>query len=210
MRYFLFLSFLLSSFAHANWHKVNDADYIWGPFKIYNLALFSENGGYSAEMRPLMLTLKYEKPVDGRDFAISLARSWQSLDIYLPEQEALVDKLKKTIPNLKEDDSLSYIALEDRGYFVLNDSIIPQEFNRDFNNAMLAVWLDPRVEIAQKLFNLEGNNAADKPKDEEKTKKIEIKRTDTPAQQEKILEQEVIPAYDPIPNVVPENTSGLN
>lgn len=210
MRYFLFLSFLLSSFAHANWHKVNDADYIWGPFKIYNLALFSENGGYSAEMRPLMLTLKYEKPVDGRDFAISLARSWQSLDIYLPEQEALVDKLKKTIPNLKEDDSLSYIALEDRGYFVLNDSIIPQEFNRDFNNAMLAVWLDPRVEIAQKLFKLEGNNASDKPKNEEKTEKIEIKRTDVPSQQEKVFEQEVIPAYDPIPNMVPENTSGLN
>lgn len=204
MRYFLFLSFLFSNLAYANWHKVSEADYIWGPFKIYNLALFSESGSYTPETRPLMLTLKYEKPVDGRDFAISLARSWQSLDITLPEQDEVVDKLKKTIPNIKEDDSLSYIALEARGYFVLNDTIIPQEFNRDFNNAMLAVWLDPRVEIAKKLFSLE----ASKKTEGENKQKTDIKPLSTPVNKEKVLEQEVIPAYDPAPKQFEESTSG--
>lgn len=208
MRYFLFLSFLFSNLAYANWHKVSEADYIWGPFKIYNLALFTETGSYTPNTRPIMLTLKYEKPVDGRDFAISLARSWQSLDITLPDQDKVVDKLKKTIPNIKEDDSLSYIALEDRGYFVLNDSIIPQEFNRDFNNAMLAVWLDPRVEIAQKLFSLEAHSQTEDENKEKSEQKTEVKHLGTPVNKEKVLEQEIIPAYDPLPKQLNENTSG--
>lgn len=202
MRYFVFLLlFLFSKMASANWQKVNDADYIWGPFKIYNLALFTETGSYYQGIRPLMLTLKYVKPVDGRDFAISLARSWESLGITLPEQDVVVDRLKKTIPNIKPDDSLSYIALQDRGYFVLNDTIIPEEFNIDFNNAMLSVWLDPRVEIARLVLNLEKKSTLEQGgKSEEKPEEppVEPEKKAQP-QKEKEVEQQVIPANDPMP-----------
>lgn len=136
----------------AQWAKISDADYVWGPFKIYNIALFSENGGYSEGMRPLMLTLKYAKPVEGRDFAISLARSWSNLGMTLPDQEVVVERLRKIMPNIRTDDELSYIALEDKGYFILNNQVIPAEFNQDFSNAVVAVWLDPRVEIGRKLL----------------------------------------------------------
>lgn len=204
MRYFIFLLlFWFSNIASANWQKVNDADYIWGPFKIYNLALFTETGTYYQGIRPLMLTLKYVKPVDGRDFAISLARSWESLGITLADQDTVVDRLKKTIPNIKPDDSLSYIALQDRGYFVLNDTIIPEEFNIDFNNAMLSVWLDPRVEIARLVLNLEEKSASKEGNSEEKQQKpeklqVEPEKKAQP-QKEKEVEQHVIPANDPMP-----------
>lgn len=143
---------LLANTVSAQWKKINDVDYVWGPFSIYNLALFSETGEYVEGIRPLMLTLKYQKPVDGRDFAISLARSWSNLGITLPEQDDVVDRLRKTLPNIKKGDSLSYIALQNKGYFVLNDMVIPEEFNQDFNNAVVAVWLDQRVEIGRALL----------------------------------------------------------
>ncbi|MGX2948302.1 pyruvate formate lyase-activating protein [Frederiksenia canicola] len=143
---------LLANTVAAQWKKINDVDYVWGPFSIYNLALFSETGEYVEGIRPLMLTLKYQKPVDGRDFAISLARSWSNLGITLPEQDDVVDRLRKTLPNIKKGDSLSYIALQNKGYFVLNDMVIPEEFNQDFNNAVVAVWLDQRVEIGRALL----------------------------------------------------------
>ncbi len=155
MRRFIFLSLFSSLFissVQANWQKINDVDYVWGPFKIYNISLFSETGEYVENTRPLMLTLKYAKPVDGRDFAISLARSWSNLGITLKDQDDVVDRLRKILPNIKKDDVLSYIALNDKGYFVLNDTIIPEEFNQEFNDAVVAVWLDPRVEIGRKLI----------------------------------------------------------
>lgn len=154
MSYKALLSFLflaINSAASAHWEKINDVDYTWGPFKIYNISLFTENGEYKNNSRPVMLTLKYSKPVDGRDFAISVAKSWSDLGLKLQNQNEVIDRLRKTLPDLKPDDSLSYIALEDRGYFVLNDEVIPQEFDREFNDAMLAVWLDPKMDISRQL-----------------------------------------------------------
>lgn len=155
MRYKALLSFLfavLSGTAVAKWEKINDVDYTWGPFKIYNISLFTETGEYKNTERPVMLTLKYSKPVDGRDFAISVAKSWANLGIRLPAQDEVIDRLRKILPDLKPDDSLSYIALADRGYFVLNDQVIEQDFNTEFNDAMLAIWLDPKVEFSYKLI----------------------------------------------------------
>ncbi|WGE32879.1 hypothetical protein NYR60_04550 [Actinobacillus genomosp. 2] len=143
---------LLSGAAVAKWEKINDIDYTWGPFKIYNISLFTETGEYKAGTRPIMLTLKYSKPVDGRDFAISVAKSWTNLGITLSDQDVVIDRLRKILPDIKSDDRLSYIALADKGYFVLNNQVIEQEFDQAFNNAMLAIWLDPKVEFSQKLI----------------------------------------------------------
>lgn len=154
MRYKVLFTLLFSVFSHttfANWEKINDLDYTWGPFKIYNITLFTENGEYQPQTRPLMLSLKYDKPVDGRDFAISIARSWASLDIKVPEQNKVIERLRRLLPDLKSGDLLSYIALEDKGYFVVNDQIIPEEFDKTVNDAIVAVWLDPRVDLSKKI-----------------------------------------------------------
>ncbi|MBV6524711.1 pyruvate formate lyase-activating protein [Ursidibacter maritimus] len=153
IKFFVSFCVLLSATASAQWIKIKDADYVWGPFKIYNISLFSETGKYELDTRPVMLSLKYQKPVDGRDFAISLARSWSNLGITLPNQDDVVDRLRKILPDIKVGDTLSYVALENKGYFVLNDTVIAEEFNQDFNNAVVAVWLDPRVEIGRKLLS---------------------------------------------------------
>lgn len=153
MQKFLFVTLfaLASQTVNATWHKVNDLDYTWGPFKIYNIALSTETGEYQPSSRPLMLTLKYEKPVDGRDFAISIAKSWKGLGIKLSNQEDIIDRLRKVLPDFKPNDTVSYIALEDRGYFVVNDQVIAEELTGEANDAILAIWLDKKVELSHKL-----------------------------------------------------------
>ncbi|TCP18610.1 hypothetical protein EV693_102290 [Nicoletella semolina] len=198
-----------SGIVSANWKKINDADYSWGPFTIYNITLFSEDGRYTPNTRPLMLTLKYAKPVDGRDFAISLARSWSNLGITLPEQDDIVDRLRKIIPNIKKDDLLSYIALKEKGYFILNDTVIPEEFNQDFNDAVLAIWLDPRVEIGRKLLinqptpeqlDLIRHSELEKEKEKaEETKNEQKKESQLERLEWDIPEMEIIPNADPQP-----------
>ena len=155
MRYkalFTLLFTLLSGNALSDWKKINDLDYTWGPFKIYNISLFTETGEYQPNIRPLMLSLKYDKPVDGRDFAISIARSWARLEIKFSNQEAIIDRLRKTLPDLKPGDMLYYVALSDRGYFIVNNQVIAGEFDKATNDAILAIWLDPKVDLSHKLI----------------------------------------------------------
>lgn len=164
MRYkalFTCLFALVSGSLSAQWQKINDLDYTWGPFKIYNISLFTETGEYQSDIRPLMLTLKYDKPVDGRDFAISIARSWSNLGISLKDKDNAIDRLRKTLPDLKPNDSLSYIALPDKGYFVLNDQVIPEEFYGEVNDAIVAIWLDPKVDLSQALTTKKRPNVQD-------------------------------------------------
>ena len=155
MRYkalFTLLFTLLSGNALSDWKKINDLDYTWGPFKIYNISLFTETGEYQPNIRPLMVSLKYDKPVDGRDFAISIARSWAHLEIKFPNQEAIIDRLRRTLPDLKPGDILYQVALTDRGDFIVNNQVIADELDKANNDALLANWLDPKVELSRKLI----------------------------------------------------------
>ncbi|STY60533.1 Uncharacterised protein [Mannheimia haemolytica] len=126
-----------------------------GPFNIYHITLFTESGTYVEGTRPLMLTLQYKKPWEGRDFAVSLARTWNNLGIKLPEKELdeVITHLRKTFPDIKPEDTLHYIALEDRGYFILNDKVVSDVFNKAFNDAIVAIWLDPKMDISHQLLD---------------------------------------------------------
>ncbi|HGO5809207.1 TPA: dihydroorotate dehydrogenase [Mannheimia haemolytica] len=158
MSYKVVFSLLFSLFlstANANWTKINDVNYTWGPFNIYHITLFTESGTYIEGTRPLMLTLQYKKPWEGRDFAVSLARTWNNLGIKLPEKELdeVITHLRKTFPDIKPEDTLHYIALEDRGYFILNDKVVSDVFNKAFNDAIVAIWLDPKMDISHQLLD---------------------------------------------------------
>ncbi len=91
----------------------------------------------------------------GRDFAVSLARTWNNLGIKLPEKELdeVITHLRKTFPDIKPEDTLHYIALEDRGYFILNDKVVSDVFNKAFNDAIVAIWLDPKMDISHQLLD---------------------------------------------------------
>lgn len=157
MRYkavFLTLFSLFVGTANATWKKINDVNYTWGPFNIYHITLFTETGSYTEGTRPLMLTLQYKKPWEGRDFAVFLARAWNNLGIQLPEKKAdeVITHLRKTFPDIKPEDTLHYIALEDRGYFILNDRVVSEVFNKEFSDAIAAIWLYPKVDIGRQLL----------------------------------------------------------
>ena len=155
MRYkalFTLLFTRLSGYALSDWKKINDVEATGGPLTIDNLSLVTETGEYQPNIRPLMLSLKYDKPVDGRDFAISIARSWARLEIKLSNQEVIIDRLRKTLPDLKPGDMLYYVALADRGYFIVNNQVITGEFDKATNDAILAIWLDPKVDLSHKLI----------------------------------------------------------
>lgn len=194
---FPMLFFLFLGTANANWIKISDVDYTWGAFNIYHISLFTETGKYVEGTRPLMLTLQYKKPWAGRDFAVSLARTWNKLNIKLPENEVneVINRLRKTFPDIKPEDTLHYIALEDRGYFILNNKVVSETFSKEFSDAIAAVWLDLRMDISRQLLKSSDNSDENGVKGIEQQipdeLELEAKATDTNIAVESSIAQEV-------------------
>ncbi|MGR6981002.1 chalcone isomerase family protein [Testudinibacter sp. P27/CKL/0425] len=141
----LFLLFCCK-LASATWLPVGTVDYTWGPFHIYTITLYSETGEYQPDQRPVMLTLNYAKPVEGKNFAITIKKELNGIAPQVPAelQNQWATKLEQTLPDFQPQDLLNYIALEDTGYFVLNDTVLEPEFGKEFNQAFLDIWLSPQ------------------------------------------------------------------
>lgn len=152
----LCISCLFSTALFAQWKNVGNGDYNWGPFQVYTLSLYSENGTYKENMRPLMLTFKYAKPIEGKSFAVNLVKEINSLNFNKDSSAAWLKKMQEIFPDFSPNDVLSYIALENKGYFILNDTILNHEFDASFNQALLAIWLSPQSNFKQLQHQLIG------------------------------------------------------
>ncbi|TCK01484.1 chalcone isomerase-like protein [Volucribacter psittacicida] len=156
----------LPSLLFAQWKMVGKADYTWGPFHVYTIALYTETGEYKAGIRPLMLTIKFNKPVEGKSFAITLMKEMNSLNIEGFNKHKVLEDLQAIFPDLQPNDQLSYIAMEDQGYFVLNDTVLNHNFDAAFSDAVIAIWLAENSNFSRLQNALLGN------KDKTQTEKL--------------------------------------
>ncbi|HBO38299.1 MAG TPA: hypothetical protein DD638_06520 [Pasteurellaceae bacterium] len=140
---------LLPSTLFANWQHIGKADYNWGPFHVYSISLYTETGAYQENQWPLMLSFKFAKPVEGKNFAITLIKEIDTLKMTQSDTAQWLGQLQKILPDFSPNDSLSYIALENKGYFVLNDTILNYEFDAEFNRTLSAIWLSPNSNYKQ-------------------------------------------------------------
>ncbi|MGQ0286924.1 hypothetical protein ACT2CV_06945 [Pasteurellaceae bacterium 22721_9_1] len=144
---------LLPTMLWAQWQPVGKTDYNWGPFLVYTIALHTETGNYQENERPLMLTFTYDKQVEGKNFAVSLIKELENFKIEA-DTEGWLKELQRIFPDFSPNDKLSYIALEDKGYFVLNDTVLDYEFDQQFNQAFIDIWLSPQTKHPKMRANL--------------------------------------------------------
>lgn len=139
---------LISTALYANWQPVGKADYNWGPFHVYTVSLYSENGEYKENQTPVMLSVDYAKQVEGKNFAITLIKEMDALHIDNSKKEKWLKELQQTLPDFSPNDRLSYIVLENKGYFVLNDQVLEHQFDTEFNHAFMDLWLSGKTSFA--------------------------------------------------------------
>lgn len=181
------ISTLFSTALWADWEMVGNADYNWGPFQIYTLSLYSETGNYQENQRPLMLSFNFDKPVEGKSFAISLIKEMKSLNME-GDTDNWLDELQKIFPDFSPKDVLSYIALPQKGYFILNDTVLDKEFGDDFNRAFISSVLSPKGSYSKILPQLLGR---------EKSPHSENERLLPTPEVEKLNEDEINPQLPP-------------
>ena len=140
----------------AQWQPVGNAEYTWGPFHVYTVGIYSENGHYQAKERPLMFSVRYEKPIEGKNFAITLVKEMEAQKLSTDDTTAWLKKMQQIFPDFSPNDILNFIALEDRGYFVLNDTILDHEFDAKFTQAFIDIWLSPKSSFSKLQPQLTG------------------------------------------------------
>ncbi|MFZ7157322.1 hypothetical protein ACLS0M_11515 [Avibacterium avium] len=181
------ISAVFSTALWADWEMVGNADYNWGPFQIYTLSLYSETGNYQENQRPLMLSFNFDKPVEGKSFAISLIKEMKSLKVE-GDTDNWLDELQKIFPDFSPKDVLSYIALPNKGYFILNDTVLDKEFGDDFNRAFISSALSPKGSYSKILPQLLGK---------EKSPHSDNEKLLPPPDVEKLNEDEINPQLPP-------------
>ena len=139
----LFILSLIPTALSAQWVNVGNADYNWGPFLVYSIDLATENGEYKENQLPMMLSFKYEKPVEGKNFAISLIKEMEHLKADKTKMDLWLKEMQEIFPDFSPNAVLRYIALPDKGYFILNDSILDHEFEPEFSQMLINIWLSP-------------------------------------------------------------------
>ena len=152
MKIKLFWSVILCLFPTAlwaQWQSVGNAEYTWGPFHIYTVGLYTESGEYHDKTLPLMFSFKYEKPIEGKNFAISLVKEMEAQQANTDDTKAWLKKMQEIFPDFSPNDILNFIALDNKGYFVANDTVLNHEFDAKFTQAFINVWLSSKSNFAK-------------------------------------------------------------
>ena len=165
----LFILSLLPTALSAQWVNVGNADYNWGPFLVYSINLATENGEYKENQLPMMLSFKYEKPVEGKNFAISLIKEMEHLKADKTKMDLWLKAMQEIFPDFSPNAVLRYIALPDKGYFILNDSILDHEFEPEFSQMLINIWLSPESNFIKLQPQLLGKEKGSTSPDEFKT-----------------------------------------
>ncbi|WP_233115592.1 hypothetical protein [Aggregatibacter actinomycetemcomitans] len=156
----LFILTLFPTALSAHWLNVGNADYNWGPFLVYTIELETENGAYEANQLPFMLSFKYEKPIEGKNFAISLAKEMEHLNVDKAQGDLWLKQMQQLFPDFSPNDILRFVALPEKSYFILNDTILDHEFEPQFAQALISIWLSPNsnfIQLQPQLLGKEKN-----------------------------------------------------
>ena len=179
---------LISTALWANWQPVGKADYNWGPFHVYTVSLYTENGKYKENQTPAMLSFDYAKPVEGKNFAITLIKEMSALHIDKAKTEKWLEELQGVLPDCSPNDRLNYIMLENSGYFVLNDQVLEHQFDAEFNRAFIDLWVSGKTAFATLKDPLTG-------KSEVKASESEPKQPEVAPMQEDDASPQLPPTY---------------
>lgn len=161
--FFVAMMALFSAAPFAHWQPIGNAEYTWGPFHVYTIGLFSETGIYQEKERPLMLSFKYAKPIEGKNFAITLIKEMETLKFNDGDTTKWLKEMQATFPDFSPNDILNYVALPNKGYFLLNNMVLDHDFDEKFSQAFIGIWLAPNSTFAKlqpRLLGKEKSNHA--------------------------------------------------
>ena len=113
---------------------------------IYHSRLYTDDGRYHPDQRPLQLEIQYLRNIDADDLVSRTALEWEQQDLAHDRHQAWLDTLARLWPDVNENDVRALQLDEnDRSTFYLNGELLGTVADPDFGTHFLGIWLSPRT-----------------------------------------------------------------
>lgn len=158
-RLLLIILFLTSSQSLANrtdWQRVGSGDMRWTVFKLYNISLLTDSGGYQPGDYPQALEIRYFRDIKRKHLIKATDDQWQKLGIKAPQRQRWLQHLQDLWPDVSKGDTLRVeVDAAGTSHFLHNASPLGTLEDAEFSSSFLAIWLSPetsRPELRRRLI----------------------------------------------------------
>ena len=140
-----------------NWSTVGEASFSWTLFSLYDAELKSPNKIVKSHQQcaPCALRLTYHVDIKKKDFADRAQEEWIKQGVAQKIAAERANALKRILPDVNDGDTLTFVALKDRGIFFIGRRELGAISGQDFVSSFLSIWLGPKAsypEIRDELF----------------------------------------------------------
>lgn len=127
---------------------------------VYESTLYTPNGAYVPEVRPLRLEIRYLRDIKGIDLVKQTGKEWRDQGLEDPRHTIWLGELLSLWPDVSKGDVIT-LDLDESGIarFSFNDDTLGSITDPDFGRDFAGIWLSPnttRPELRAALIGREG------------------------------------------------------
>lgn len=113
-------------------------------FSVYDSRLYTEDGRYEQDQRPLRLEIEYLRNVKARALVEQTDAEWDHLEVTHERRGAWLQKLTDLWPDVSKNDVIALeLDADNRSTFYFNGEKLGTLEDADFGEYFVAIWLSP-------------------------------------------------------------------
>ncbi len=113
-------------------------------FSVYDSRLYTEDGRYEPEQRPLRLEIEYLRNIKAKALVEQTGAEWDHLQVTHERRDAWLGELTALWPDVSKNDVIALELDEDnRSTFYFNGEKLGMMEDADFGTHFVAIWLSP-------------------------------------------------------------------
>jgi hypothetical protein len=126
-------------------------------WSVYDSRLYTADGTYLEDQRPVRLDIEYLMNVDSSDLVARTRQEWQFQNLRHPGQRQWLERLGAMWPDVREGDVLSLqVDQQEHSSFLLNGELLGRIEDEAFTRQFLAIWLAPETSQPELRLALTG------------------------------------------------------
>lgn len=128
-------------------------------WSVYDSRLYTADGTYMPEQRPVKLELEYLRDVKAADLVSKTQEEWQQQGLENPRQGQWLESLAAIWPDINKEDQLSLqIDANNHSRFYYNGELIGVIEDPEFGSSFLNIWLSPNTSRPELRLALIGSH----------------------------------------------------